>query len=273
MGALTGSSDVIAGAKPPKAFLKSSITTVAGGFSSLWYTSGLPGAGVTAPLISGGGGTCDDTTAGALSLPELAAGEDMYLAQLQATSNVASTLVLYDRLVHASGINSNSTAAQTINSVALPSRAPTNGVGVEVWLEWRTAGGATNQGWSMNYTDDAGNTGNTSVATGNLGTSIAANRMFMLPLAAGDQGVRAVASVTATAASGTNNDIVLVLLKRLAQVTIPATALGQALDYLALITAKINGASGGNKPCLALMVLASTTSSGTMLGQVGVTVK
>jgi hypothetical protein len=252
-------------------FYKPSITTVAGGFSSLWYAAGLPGAGVTAP--TGAGGTPDDTTAGALPVPALAAGEDMFLAQFQAVSSSALTLILYDRLVHASGINGNLTGAQTLNTVALPSRAPTNGIGVEAWLEWRTAGGATNQGWSMNYTDDAGNTGQTSVATGNLGTSIIANRMFQLPLAAGDRGVRAVASVTATAASGTTNDIVLVLLKRLAMLTVPAAGIGQALDYLAVLANKLNGASGGNKPCLALMVLANTTTSGSITGQVGVAVK
>ena len=70
----------------------------------------------------------------------IAGGSTAYLARLAGAISVAGSLLIYDRLVHTSGLSGTvaSPTAQTVNTT--PLTRYTSGAGVECWLEWYTGG-------------------------------------------------------------------------------------------------------------------------------------
>jgi hypothetical protein len=116
------------------------------------------------------------------------------------------------------GISNNTASAQTLTGT--PVLRSTNGAGLRLFWSQTAASGATAQNIALSYTDQAGNTGNALGATVAMTASaivshishagIAANNYGpFLPLAAGDSGVRNVASVTFSAANSGTGALVL----------------------------------------------------------------
>lgn len=234
---------------------KQSITTVAGGFYSLWRAAGNPGVGVNPGSAAGVVPT--DATVGAIPFTNPTGGNTSYLGRASNAQATAGTLFVYDRLVHSDSLNGTLTTAQTIGTPALT--RSTSGDGVELWLEWTTATGATASNVTCSYTNEAGTAGRTTVSTA-LIASAPANRMQPLPLQAGDRGVRAVASLTLSVSTGTAGNFGIVLMKRLAEIAIPAASFAAVQDALL----------GGmpvveDDACLSFVLLATTTSSGIIL--------
>lgn len=204
-------------------FKTSSAPEVAGQLHSVWKQGGIPGAGSDP---AGTPGAATSSTAGGIVLQN-EASDYKYLLRLEATANQNCTLIVYDRLVGVGGLALGSTGDKTVSSAALTRY--TDGVGVEAWLELTTASTANVGVVSMNsYTDS----GDASSVGGSVTFAAAAQNidsMFVLPLAAGDVGVKAVSTInvgTATTTGVAN----LLLVKRLFQIPLLANV-GTVIDY------------------------------------------
>lgn len=244
-------------------FMKASITAKAAGqFASLWAAAGFPGAGAT-PAAASAGGTSYSAgggVTGAVPWTNPTAGDTAYLAKLAAAGAVAGTLILYDRLWACAGFVGNSASAQAVTDFSgLPTRG---GLGerVEAWAEWYTATGSTTASLTMRYTNAAGTSGKTTTAV-TLGTSVIASQMFPLPLAAGDSGVRSVASVTLSASTGTAGSFGITLMRRIAEIPLVIANVNTTQDVFALGMPEIP-----SDACLAFAVLASGTTTGVLAG-------
>lgn len=263
--ALTSGDAVITGMKPLVSLYKSSATSEgAGTFHSLWKVAGYPGAGSNPPAYTSGSGyQCSNATAGAIPYTNAASGE-AGLVTLQGAGATAGVLILYDRLWTCSGFSTAVTSAQTITTPGtIPSRDADGaalGAGVEIWIEVYTAPGATAANWTVSYTDQAGNAGNSAVYA-HPANAETAGQLVCCPLADGDTGVRAVASLTCSVSSGTAGNVGITLMRRLGFIPIPSANSGGILDLFA----------GGMPPlydgtCMALMQLCSATNTGIVIG-------
>jgi hypothetical protein len=145
-------------------------------------------------------------------------------------------LMLIDMQGYWPGINMNTLSAQTLTGT--PSPRYTNGVGLRAYLVITSTSGASAHNLSMSYTDQDGNTGNSLPVTVACTASaivphithsgVAANNYGpFLPLASGDYGIRNVASVTLSAASGAGT-AALVLCRPI--MTIPLTQVSVATE-------------------------------------------
>lgn len=128
--------------------------------------------------------------------------------------------VVYDRLVHTSGLSGTVLSAQSVNSAALPSRA-TGGANVEAWIEVYTGLGSTARTMTVSYTSQAGTAGRTGGVA--LAASMKAGEMRPIALQGGDTGVRSVESLTLSGTTGTAGDFGVTLLRRLANVAVLGT--------------------------------------------------
>lgn len=242
------------------ALTKASVANMAAGnLCSLWGAAGFPVAG--ANPATGSGAAADRTTAGAIPLAALGGGNVGYLARVAGALGVAGSLVVYDRLVHTSGLSGTVATAQTVNTTALTRY--TDGEGVEAWLEWYADTGATAVTATVSYTNQAGTPGRSGTAS--LGATMRARRILPITLQAGDRGVRSVESVTLSASTLAAGNFGVTLARRLAILGAPLANLSYEADYARLAApVVVDGA------CLALAVLCSTTSSGLLLGDLAV---
>jgi hypothetical protein len=257
----------IAGLQPPRSYQKASATAEgAGTFQSLWLTAGYPAAGVAPPLFSAGSGySCTNATQGAIPFTNPGAG-DTNLFKVGAAGSTIGTLIIYDRLWTCTGFGTVVTTAQNVTTPGtIPSRDANGaalGDGVELWGEVYTAPGATGATWTVSYTNQAGTAGRSATYT-HPANAETAGQMFPFNTQAGDTGVRAVASFTASVSSGTAGSIGLTLLRRLATIPLTTANVGQVLDFGALGMPRIY-----NSSCLAGMVMCSTTNTGFIAGEV-----
>lgn len=155
-------------------------------------------------------------------------------------TGVPGVLMLVDMCGYFPGINMNLATAQ--NLVGTPSLRYTNGVGVRAYLVITAASGATAHNVAMSYTDQDGNTGNTlpvtvactaSAIAGHITHSGTAANNYgpFLPLASGDYGIRNVASVTISAASGAGT-AALVLARPILQIPLTTVSVASERDLL-----------------------------------------
>lgn len=175
--------------------------TIAGRWASLWTYDGHPGGG-TAP---GAVAVPTNATAGALPFVDPGGARESRMTQTWATGLVAGTLVLYDRLLHISGLSGTTTTAQTVGGTLTRN---TGGVGNMAWIEVYSIIGTTGTTVTMEYTNQAGTTGRVSTATGIGATGFReVSRAIQIPLAAGDTGIQAVANIDLLATTGTAGNI------------------------------------------------------------------
>lgn len=201
--------------------------TVAGRTKSLWQNNksasgqGAAPGSVVAPTKS---------TTGALWFVNASGGRQRRLCGLTVGGNQAGTLTLYDRLLHISGLSGTVTSAQTVGGSLSRN---TGGVGNQIWVEIYGQIGATATTIKASYSDESGNAGvDTPLAVFGGTGAREAQTMIQLPLADGDFGVRAVASVTVTATTGTAGDFGVTVLRPICQVFVPQGGFGQAADLL-----------------------------------------
>jgi hypothetical protein len=254
---------LIAAMRPPTGFYKASQTSEgAGTWHSLWKAAGYPGAGSNPPAFSAGSGYIpSEATAGAIPFVDPAASG--YLARLGASGATIGTLVLYDRVWACSGFGTVVTTLQSVTTPGTVNRDANNaslGDGVEAWLEVYTAPGATAATWTVTYTNEVG-TGGRTATYAHPANAESVGQMIPLALAAGDKGVRAVASFQASVSSGTAGDIGITLLRRIAEIPLTVVNVGQVLDGVALGLPRLYA-----NTCMALMVHCSATNTGAILG-------
>ena len=189
------------------------LTTVAGGYFTNFHVAGAnPGVlagGETTPPANTAGRVPTDAIPGYPNLPWSSLRS--YISRLSVANTVASYCRIFDRLWVGGTYAFNANVAVTASSYS--ARVSYNGGsadyhGLEIWAETVTAA-TGNQTWNVTYTDQDGNTGATTGATG-IGSAPTVGRCWQLPLAAGDSGVTTVTNVAGgTGSAGTANIMVL----------------------------------------------------------------
>ncbi len=254
---------VIAGMLQPRPFLKVGGTMEAAGvLHSLAYASGLPGA-MAAPS-SGLAGAAITSRAGLYSVPAPSGADLSYLASLEGAATVAGQLILVDRLWDNSGFTITQTTAQTVTSAAFPARdrdGSTNGEGVLVGIEASaaTTNASAVANTTMSYTNSAGTAGQTATMAAWPATA-AAGTFVPFQLAAGDTGVRAIASLT-LGTSYVTGTIHLVAYRELARLSMPVANVGAQLDAIATKFVRLY-----DNTTLSLLWLPSATTAVTLAG-------
>lgn len=256
----------LAGMQPAVAFAKTlSGATVAGAPQSMYAIGGSPLTGLY-PNTGLTGGTYSSSSTipqGFLYHKDPPSG-NAYLARLIAAATQPCSVLLCDRLWDCE-VATASTSAQTITSPTLPARdalGGTNGVGVQMAIEVVAQTSATAAVLSMSYTNSAGTSGQTAAFLDLPLNSSASpiGRFFRIGLAAGDQGVRSVQSVTFST-DFTSGTLALVAYRVVAKLDLQLANVPNAIDVI----------SGGfpriyNGSCLFFVIVPSTTTTSTLTG-------
>ena len=247
------------------AFYKTGSVTNSGGYADLWNVGSFPAAGGT-PAARPGGAVPTNATTGSFQHTDAAGSDTLHLTTAFGMGSTApNTLLLYDRIFHASAINHNTAAAQTITGV--PTRnATTTSPGNFAFLPVTTVLTATAFTITMQYVDQAGNTAENAAALTGI-TSAAVGRIchapWFIPLNAGDTGLRNATQITfsAAAASGVSN---FVMGHPLAFLPCPTANLPFVLDG---INSAFNLINIGTGACLSLLELKGVGSATAYSGQ------
>ena len=226
---------------------KTTVTTLAGRSYDLWVPNAPAGAVPSAAVVP------TNATQGALGQRNGGAGT-LGIVAAQMNPMIRGMYTIYDRLSHQGGLSGTVTTAQTTNLPTAALTRYTSGEGVQIGLTIYSAVGTTATTVTATYTNSEG-TGSRvtpNVVIGGTGNR-EARRMIMLPLQAGDSGVRSVQSVTVTATTGTAGNFGVTLFKPLASIC--------AASFTGMTTADfISGNLGGGLPeivdgaCLSLIV-------------------
>ena len=177
-----------------------STTGITNGFASqvwnsLWSFDGYPTAGAFPTTTASQPGRATD---GALGQIDPTGGRKKYLHNLAVMVPTAGDLLIYDRLMHSGGLVGNVTTAQTITGGTITRN--TGGTNNMAWWEVYTTltGGSLSQ-VTISYTNQSGTSGRTSTSKGE--PTQLTGQAFALPLASGDNGIQAVASMTRSVVS------------------------------------------------------------------------
>lgn len=164
--------------------------------------AGTPGA--WAPGTPGVAGRATDGTtaadAGTLPIRTAAGGLSSYLTTFTAAGSVAASFMLVDLLWVNTGVVVTTTTAQTITSVTFPARdidgaTAGNDVQLGILVTTATTNAAAIANTTAIYTNSAG-TGSKTATISSFPATALAGTLVRFQLAAGDEGVRAVTSVT-----------------------------------------------------------------------------
>jgi hypothetical protein len=231
--AITTIDGMIAGAQPPRAFMKTGITMAAVGMMrgyTPWYANGLVGP-ATASSVGVDGEALTGPINGQIPRSNPGSG-NAYLRRFLGGGSVVGVMMLIDRLWQNSGLSVTSTSPQGITAATLPARdiaGTTNGDGVYFAIEWSATGGAGTPTVTLTYDDQSGNPSATGTFTGVTTPPVGTFEMFSL--AGGDTGVRKPTSFqqSATRTSGTMH---LVGFRVLAQVNCSVANVAEAVSFL-----------------------------------------
>lgn len=177
-------------------------------------------------------------------------------------------VIIADLLVHQGGLNATVTTGQTTNLPTTALTRYTGGTGVMIGLVIYTQIGATSTTVTVSYTNELGTSGRTSTATtfGNAPFR-EAGAMILIPLQAGDKGVRSVESVTVAGTTGTAGNFGVVLFKPLAMM--PLNDFNGAHIVDAISTGGFVGAlaQAETNACISILSIANVTQAitGTIL--------
>jgi hypothetical protein len=248
---------LLAGMQPANEIIKATgPTMVVGRMYSFFHVAGIPAqAAVPAPGMAGEALTSYE---GQIPFANPASG-NAYLARWAGMSTAAGTWLLCDRLWHNSGINLTITTPQDINSATFPARdqdGATNGKGVLVGLEVRTATGAGTPTLTLGYTNSAGTDSRTETNLIATAASSAIGTFYPFRLQGADQGVRSIQTYQQSA-TWTSGAVHLVAYRVLARAIQPAANTPWAIDA---ITGGMPIAWNNTVPFL-LFVPAATTAS------------
>jgi hypothetical protein len=255
--AITDFDDFVTRLSASPQFLSINITPtslVTARFHDLWTISSPVGVAPTTSVVP------TNTTTGSL---EQVNGGSGALTIMSANFRLRNpgTFILADRLVHSGGLSGTSTSAQTTNLPTTALTRYTSGQGVMIGLSIYSQIGSSTTSVSASYTNQAGTSGRTTPSVEFGGTGFReANRLILLPLQAGDTGVRAVASVTVAANTGSAGNFGVVLFRPLAAIVVGDAANVQGADFM-------NGSLLGGFPeivddaCLFCIMHSISTSS------------
>lgn len=232
----------------------------AGSFQSAWKAAGQPGAGSNSPAYTAGSGyTCSSATAG--SIAYINAAVQNYLGRIRASTSVACTLILADRLWSCSGMGfANSTYTVTTPG-SLPARITDSGVGCELWVEQFAAAGAASGTLTVNYLDQGGNAGQGVIAA--VVSAPVLGQMQPVPLEVGDTGVSGLVSCI-NSATWTSGSFGMTILKRIATIEMPVVGVANTQDWTRCLQSIPDDA------CPFLFLHATTTTAAQVLGEASI---
>lgn len=230
---------------------------IAGRPASLWRYDGHPSAGA----IPGAVAAPTNALAGALPFVSPGGGRQSWMIQAWATALVGGTLLLYDRLLHTGGISGTQTGAQAVGGTLTRN---TGGHGNFVMAEIYTLIGTSSQTITMSYTNQAGTDGRTStaVAIGAAGFR-EVSRAILLPLQAGDTGVRSVETRTLTATTGTAGSYGITVGKPIAYIGVGGAGAAGWRDFITGLPGVPEIESGA---CLSLLWFPQVNTAPEMFG-------
>lgn len=236
--------------------------TAAGQFFSLWTATGVPGAGA-APSTAA---VPTSATTGAIGFANQTAPATSYISWLAPQgSNNATNLEIHDRLAHMGGLSGIVTTAQGALSLVTTDpgaarRGDANYADVQWWLEVYTALGATGVNATVNVTYDDASTGNLAAIA--LGATPRQGRLYPLVSAVAGRFIRAVNSVTLSATTGTAGNFGITATRPRTSVSLPLANKTEVFDW-----AQLGLPNVPNDSCLMMLMLCSTTTTGTVRGQ------
>lgn len=241
---------------------------VAGQFTSLWRATGQPAQAAipTAAAIP------TKATLGAMDFTNQTAPQSSYLAWLFLQSSLsAMSPEIHDRVAHQGGLVLNLTTAQTTNlpcdvstlGLVADRRGAANFSDLQWWLEVYTDGGATASNATINVTYDDATTGNLNVQA--VGGTLRAGRMIpltpLIPGAAQGKYIRGINSITLSASTGTAGNFGFTCTRPRTVLPLPLANKTEVADWMLSGMPEI-----ANDACLQLIMLTSTTSTGTLRG-------
>lgn len=207
------------------------LTFVAGRYHSLWRMNKTRGGSGDAPSTAR---ALDNTTQGALKQSSPATGAIKRLCGATAVSNLAGTLLVYDRLVDSGGLVGNDANAQTTNlpTAALPRF--TDGLGNFIFVEITTLIGASGTTATINYTDtndDARTTPAFNIGATGLRE---AERFIKVPLEVGYEhlGVKTITNFDLVATTGTAGDIAVGIGREITSIPCPGAGGSVPMDFI-----------------------------------------
>lgn len=251
-GGNSGSPEPVNAYKDARVAGAAAASPVATRWTSFWRYEGIPAHGAVPPTTAA---APDNTTDGGLKQTDPGGGRQKWQTYAAACCSQAGMLMIYDRLLHISGLSGTVITPQTVGGT-LSRYTGAAARGNEIWVEVYSQVGATGTTISASYTDQDGNAGATTPLTTFGGTGFReAERIIRLPFATGDSGARAVASVTVTATTGTAGDFGITIARPLMQIPIPLAGIGSTISLLDGPVEWLTDA------CLALAFLPSSTAA------------
>lgn len=232
---------------------------------SLWRATGTPAQGA----IPGAAALATSALTGAIGFANQTAPATSYYAwQTIATGNAATSVEVHDRLAHMGGLNGTLLTAQTVGidlstlggGLVAERRGDANYSDIQWWLEWYTDTGATASNATVNVTYDDASTGNLAVIA--VGGTVRAGRMIQLPSAVAGRFIRGVNTVTLSASTGTAGSFGVTATRPRTTVNANIANKYEQYDWAALGLPEVP-----NNSCLQLVMLCSTTTTGTVRGQ------
>ena len=208
-------------------FQAGAITAPLGRSMAMWGFF-LPGPAAPTASVA-----LDKTAAQSIGpIPGAASGKLQILGGRFNTSGLAgATVVAIDLLNVSGGLSGTVTTEQTTNLPSAPLTRNTGGDGVMIGLVIYTAIGTTGTTISVRYTNQDGTPNRVSTVTSFGGTGFReAARLILIPLAAGDSGVRSVEGVTLTATTGTAGNFGVCLFKPLMTFSLESTTGTMPID-------------------------------------------
>ena len=228
---------------------------------------------VSAPAIPTTSVALDKTSDAAIrSIPDSSTGKLCILGGRLNKSDVAGvSLTLLDLLNHSGGLDATVTGEQTTNLPTAALTRHTSGEGVMIGLIVYTLIGNTATTVTVRYTNQAGtaNRVSTPIQLGGSGYR-EAHRLILIPLQAGDTGVRSVEGVTLAATTVGAGNFGVVLFKPLTAFALENTSGAMPMD------AVTGGMVGALQPfdddacltCMAITRLTQTVNGAILLGEV-----
>lgn len=181
-------------------------TTIANSWFSCFDLAGDPGAGTLAAGNTANGIVPTDATAG---YPGITGGAgNTHICRVEYSSTVACRVRVFDRIFVAGAYAFNANQALS-SQPSFAARVPNSDYRTtEIWVETVTAA-TGNLAVNVTYTDQDGNAGATTGATG-IGAAQTLGRCWQLPFAAGDSGCQLITNIAGSVATvGTFNVMVL----------------------------------------------------------------
>lgn len=242
---------------------------VAGQFTSLWRATGQPGQGAipgTTPAIP------TSATLGALGFTNQTSPATSYLAWLFAVSaNSAMVLEVHDRVAHMGGLVLNVTTSQNVLmdlgsgglNLGAARRGDANYSDIQWWLEVYTDGGATASNATINVTFGDASSADLTVVP--VGATLRAGRMIPLTsfIPAAQQGkyIQDINTVILSASTGTAGSFGFTATRPRSVLPMNIANKTEVANWADLGLPEIP-----NDSCLQMIMLNSTTSTGTLRG-------